>query len=218
MFNRKDSLLAEIPDIIAFFGHLDATMVTVYHTKEDKIIYCNSCFKDNHSINVKDVFNQGWSNWILMIPLSHRPIVKSRLFNFFGNLDLIHVITLRYPIVDCEGNELSLRHKCLSIQLKKQHVVISYITDVTEEKSIERYLSSKKMHQDTLKKNSEKFISSREKQVLRLIADGLSSKQIANLLFISNHTAISHRKHLIKKFQVKNTAQLIKAASKVIEL
>ncbi len=62
------------------------------------------------------------------------------------------------------------------------------------------------------------IISSREKEVLHLIGEGYSSKQIADMLFISNHTAISHRKNLIEKFQVKNTAQLIKKASKVMEL
>ena len=51
-----------------------------------------------------------------------------------------------------------------------------------------------------------------------MVADGYSSKQIADKLFISNHTAISHRKNLIEKFKVKNTAQLIKRASRNIEL
>lgn len=63
-----------------------------------------------------------------------------------------------------------------------------------------------------------KTISIREKEVLKLIADGFSSRQIADQLFISKHTAISHRKNLIEKFRVKNTAQLIKKASKVMDL
>ncbi|ELR71680.1 LuxR family transcriptional regulator protein [Fulvivirga imtechensis AK7] len=58
-------------------------------------------------------------------------------------------------------------------------------------------------------------VSCREMQVLRLIADGYSAKQIADKLYISEHTAINHRKNLIEKFNVKNTAELIKDASKV---
>lgn len=57
-------------------------------------------------------------------------------------------------------------------------------------------------------------LSDREIEVLKLIANGLSSKQLASVLNISSHTAISHRKHLLEKFKVKNTAELIKEASK----
>lgn len=58
-------------------------------------------------------------------------------------------------------------------------------------------------------------VSCREMEVLRLIANGYSAKQIADKLYISEHTAINHRKNLIEKFHVKNTAELIKDASKV---
>lgn len=57
-------------------------------------------------------------------------------------------------------------------------------------------------------------ISRREKEVLTLLAQGYSSKQIADKLFISDHTTMTHRKNLIQKFKVKNTAELIKEAAK----
>jgi len=57
-------------------------------------------------------------------------------------------------------------------------------------------------------------VTRREKEVLHLIADGFSAKEVADKLFISIHTAINHRKNLIVKFRVKNTAELIKVASK----
>jgi DNA-binding NarL/FixJ family response regulator len=55
-------------------------------------------------------------------------------------------------------------------------------------------------------------ISSREKEVLGLIADGLTNQQIAAQLFISLHTVESHRKNLLIKFEANNTATLIKMA------
>jgi two-component system, NarL family, nitrate/nitrite response regulator NarL len=58
------------------------------------------------------------------------------------------------------------------------------------------------------------IISSREKEVLKLIADGLTNPQIADKLFISLHTVDSHRKNLLTKFEVSNTALLIKLAAK----
>lgn len=57
-------------------------------------------------------------------------------------------------------------------------------------------------------------LSSREKEVLVLIADGFTNPQIAGKLFISLHTVDSHRKNLLTKFAVNNTASLIKLAAK----
>lgn len=66
----------------------------------------------------------------------------------------------------------------------------------------------------SLEHNVEVEISNREKQVLQLIATGLSTKEIADRLYISNTTVLSHRKNLLNKFQAKNTAELINKASK----
>ena len=45
-----------------------------------------------------------------------------------------------------------------------------------------------------------------------MMEDGFSSKHIAEKFYIDDYTAISHRKHLIEEFQVRNTAHLIKKA------
>ena len=57
-------------------------------------------------------------------------------------------------------------------------------------------------------------ISSREREVLQLIGNGEPSKVIADKLNISETTVITHRKNMIQKFNVKNTAELIKEAVK----
>jgi len=59
------------------------------------------------------------------------------------------------------------------------------------------------------------MLTKREIQVLKLLADGLSSKQIASLLHTSQNTIGSHRRHLLDKFQSANVAELIKKATKV---
>lgn len=55
-------------------------------------------------------------------------------------------------------------------------------------------------------------ISPREKEVLHLIAYECTAKEIAAKLFISNHTAISHRQNLMEKLKVRNTAGLVRRA------
>lgn len=58
------------------------------------------------------------------------------------------------------------------------------------------------------------LISRREKEVLQLIVDGHTNPQIAEKLFISLHTVDSHRRNLLTKFNVNNTASLIRVAVK----
>ncbi len=55
-------------------------------------------------------------------------------------------------------------------------------------------------------------LSRREKEVLELIAEGFTNPQIAEKLFVSPFTVDSHRKNLIAKLNVKNTAMLIRFA------
>ncbi len=56
------------------------------------------------------------------------------------------------------------------------------------------------------------FLTRREVEVLKLIADGLTNQEIAEKLFISSWTVDSHRKNLLLKFNAKNTAMLVKTA------
>ena len=57
-------------------------------------------------------------------------------------------------------------------------------------------------------------ITRREKEVLQLIAEGLTNAEIAAKLFISVPTVNAHRKSLIEKFDAANTAVLIAKAIK----
>ena len=52
-------------------------------------------------------------------------------------------------------------------------------------------------------------LSEREIEVINLIRDGLSSKEIADKLGISIKTVEVHRHNILKKLKVKNTASLI---------
>jgi DNA-binding CsgD family transcriptional regulator len=56
------------------------------------------------------------------------------------------------------------------------------------------------------------LLTTREKEVLHLVAKGFSSKQIAHELSISKHTVESHRKNLLQKLKANNVADLIHKA------
>jgi DNA-binding NarL/FixJ family response regulator len=68
----------------------------------------------------------------------------------------------------------------------------------------------------SLRKNSTApqlpLITRREKEILKLIAEGFTNPEIATKLFVSSSTVDSHRKNLLAKLNVKNTAALVKFA------
>jgi len=55
-------------------------------------------------------------------------------------------------------------------------------------------------------------LSKREKEVLQLISEGLTTGEIAEKLFTSKRTIETHRQNMLEKTQSKNTASLIKLA------
>jgi DNA-binding NarL/FixJ family response regulator len=66
--------------------------------------------------------------------------------------------------------------------------------------------------ESALRGKSEIF-SARERQVLTLLAQGRSSHEIADKLFITERTVESHRKNMIAKGHVRNTVELVAYAS-----
>jgi len=58
--------------------------------------------------------------------------------------------------------------------------------------------------------SEESRLSDREREILGWLSDGLSSKQIADKLFISESTVVNHRKNMLKKTNSKNIAELVR--------
>lgn len=56
-------------------------------------------------------------------------------------------------------------------------------------------------------------LTRREKEILQLIAEGMTNNEIAEKIFVSPYTVDTHRKNLLSKFEVNNTAMLIKKAA-----
>lgn len=81
-----------------------------------------------------------------------------------------------------------------------------YFSPIISEKMI-NYMSEQTI--------SENILSKKEQEVLELISKGLTTKEIALQLFVSSRTIETHRSNIIKKLEVKNTAELIKKATKL---
>jgi len=63
--------------------------------------------------------------------------------------------------------------------------------------------------QDELSRDFES-LTEREKEIVLLVADSLSTKQIAEKLFLSPHTVSTHRKNALKKLKINSVPELIK--------
>jgi len=85
--------------------------------------------------------------------------------------------------------------------------------------ALQKVVSGRKVFSDELAKamyrtsvRQEPVVTRREKEVLRLIADGLTNNEIADVLFVSASTIDTHRKSLLAKLNARNTAALVKIA------
>ena len=84
----------------------------------------------------------------------------------------------------------------------------AFMSPSISKKVINSYI---KKAQDDEEKTRE-ILTTREREILQLIAEGNSSKKIAELLFISPKTVETHRTHIMDKLNIHNRTGLIKYA------
>lgn len=60
---------------------------------------------------------------------------------------------------------------------------------------------------------NEKHLTPREMEIVRYIAEGMTNREIAEKLFLSVATVHTHRKNILAKLHLKNTAALVKYAA-----
>ena len=81
---------------------------------------------------------------------------------------------------------------------------MTYLSPGVSQTVVQAFLSNAAMPRDPL--------TSREREVLQLVAEGKSTKEIAQLLAISFKTAESHRTRIMKKTDIHETAGLVRYA------
>jgi DNA-binding NarL/FixJ family response regulator len=66
----------------------------------------------------------------------------------------------------------------------------------------------RRLRQENLQ-DSYDLLTDREKEVLQLLAEGKSNKEVATLLNLSLYTVETHRSHLMQKLNLHNTAEIV---------
>lgn len=137
-----------------------------------------------------------------------------------SGIELCREVKEKYPAVFVIGlstfNQYSLIEKMMGsgasgyvLKNATQQELMEAISEVMKRK---HYLS-KDAAQTMRKDDTLKIVlTRREKEVLELIADGLTNNEIALKLFIGVTTVETHRKNLLTKFEARNIASLVKMA------
>jgi DNA-binding NarL/FixJ family response regulator len=84
---------------------------------------------------------------------------------------------------------------------------------------LKSYIKKAKNDEKEPQPNEEK-LTTREMEILKLFAGGMSNQEIADKLFISIRTVESHKNHIMQKLELESTVDLIKFAikNKIIEI
>lgn len=137
-----------------------------------------------------------------------------------SGIDLCKEVKEKYPSVFIIGlstfNQLSFIERMMEngasgyvLKNATRGELIEAIEVVAKGKT---YLSYEAVQTIKSKPESDIVLTRREKEVLGLIADGMTNNEVAQKLFISVTTVDTHRKNLLAKFDAKNIASLIKSA------
>lgn len=141
-----------------------------------------------------------------------------------SGIDLCREVKEKYPSVFIIG--LSTFNQQSFIQKMMDNGASGYVLkNATKEELLEGieavmkgkiYLSDEAAQ--SLRKNSNSetpVLTRREKEVLELIAEGMTNNEIAAKLYIGVTTVDTHRKNLLTKLEAKNTASLVRLATQL---
>ena len=140
-----------------------------------------------------------------------------------SGIDLCKQVKEKYPSIFIIGlstfNQLSFIQKMMDSGASGYVLKNASQTELME--AIETVAKGKIYFSDeaskTLQKNEATHIilTRREKEVLELIAEGMTNNVIGQKLFISTATVDTHRKNLLAKLNAKNKASLVRMATQL---
>jgi DNA-binding NarL/FixJ family response regulator len=139
-----------------------------------------------------------------------------------SGLDLCREVKEKYPAIHIIGlstsDQVSVIRKMrengasgfLLKDASKQEIIMA-LQEVSKGKEYVNFSVAEALKKST-PNDQLPVLTKREKQILELIAEGHTNHEIAARLFLNSTTIDSHRKNMLTKFKVKNTAALIKIA------
>jgi len=207
--------------------------------QQGRIFYLSPQFEKITGHSVQKFKNGGIDFWFSLIHPADMQGVVNAITRAHHELAITtppaEPMRLEYRVKRGDGKWLWLRElKCIvSYHASEKDFILGCFCDITaentaEQAGVEEILQTGAEANGLLKKAvayqldedgnrkadhpAARLVSGREKEVLKLVAAGHSSKQIADRLSISENTVETHRRHLLEKLKVNNSTALVKAA------
>ncbi len=150
----------------------------------------------------------------------------------YSGIDLIRILRQSYPqlpILVLTAQEAIfnvkdiMAHGCNGYLLKNTtdlNMLVQAIEQVHDgelflEPSLQKKMLKAVFHSHSEKEKPAQIITQRQVEIIRLIAEGNSSPQIAEKLFVSVRTIETHRQRIMQKLDVSNVVSLLKKASEL---
>jgi DNA-binding NarL/FixJ family response regulator len=142
-----------------------------------------------------------------------------------SGLDLIRIAREKYPTVKfivltmhAEGQYVvkAVRNGAYGYLIKnadEQELITAIRQVALGRKHFNNEISELMIGNMAIEGESLKRLSDRELEVLEMVSEGKTTKEIADQLFVSSRTVETHRVNMMKKLSVQNTAELIKKAA-----
>lgn len=133
----------------------------------------------------------------------HLPNTKILILSMYSHEYYIHELLETgisgYLLKDSSGRDIL---KAIHAAMKDETFLSPYISKMV----VDSYLSPRKV---SSREERFKKLSNREREVFQLIAEGHSTKQIADMLYVSVSTVKSHRSKIMEKLSIDSPVHLV---------
>jgi regulator of cell morphogenesis and NO signaling len=120
--------------------------------------------------------------------------------------DLIHLLIKYLPF---PGNYFALADALEDIRLCNRDLNLhTFLEDAILVPKIQLLEKRRENQEPETKRGKREELSEREKEIAKRVAKGMSNKEIAEVLFLSVHTVITHRRNISRKLGIHSSAGL----------
>lgn len=196
--------------------------------KEQRFLFVSDEIKHFIGYSSEDFYSLGHSGFLnLFNPEDLKEYIEPIFREFVGytsNLNKEQIKNIRfsvnYRIKHQQGHYIQLLDQFIVLETNENNypiIILGIYNDITTAKTDDKVIFSiteidpergdKSLFSKTFPESV--AVTPKEKEILRLLKNGETSKSIATKLNISYHTVNAHRRNILEKFNFKNTSELI---------
>jgi len=205
-FDKSPIFLKGIKTIIEQYK--DFKILETFNIFDELIDFLN---KNNTNILITDLqFRKSGADGIKYI---HNKYPNIKILVLTDNLNEIEIFSAlkmgAIGYIDKHTTEEKKLYQALNAIVNNEE----YFSEPVSNIILRNYVKNIKKGEEISEKKP-RNLTRREIQILKLISEGLTNKQIADGLFISVRTVETHKNNIMQKLKLKNTVELIKFAIK----